>query len=484
MNLQMKQQVKMTQQLVMTPQLQMAIKLLQLSRLELSEVIQQEIAENPVLEEEIEQKEGEGKVAEGEEASAKEEAVQEVDVSNTENLSEIDWETYAERYEPSMPEEKFVREDDDRPSLENRLVKDTSLADHLIWQLQISNLSDPEKLFATQIIYDLDDDGRLTSPLREIAERAQVDMAFAERVLLKVQEFEPIGVAARDLKECLLIQARYHELGEIVEQVIERHLPNLERRNYRAVAKDLGIPVEEVFEAVKKIHDLEPKPGRPFSGSQAQYITPDIYIKKVGDDYVVLLNDDGMPKLRISKLYQNLLLNKDENGKPTKDYIKEKLDSARWLIRSIEQWQRTICKVTASIVKFQREFLDKGVLYLKPLVLRDVAEDIGMHESTVSRVTTNKYVHTPQGIFELKYFFTSGIRVRGSEYPDQDAISSESVKDKIRRLIEDEDPKKPYSDQNIVDLLAKDGIKIARRTVTKYREAMHIPSSTKRKRYF
>jgi RNA polymerase sigma-54 factor len=348
-----------------------------------------------------------------------------------------------------------------------------------MWQLQLSNLTPTEKNVAVEIIYNLDEDGRLPGEqaLNEIAEKSGVAPESAEKILKKVQEFDPIGVASRSIQECLLIQAKHFDLGPVVEQIISEHLSNLDKKNYKAISRDLKISMDDVIEATKMIHELEPRPAQPFTENSTQYITPDIYVQKIGDDYVVLLNEDGLPKLKINTLYQKELLKKDHSA--TKDYIKEKLQSAAWLIRSIHQRQRTIYKVTKSIVKFQRDFFDRGVGYLKPLVLRDVAEDVSMHESTISRVTTNKYVHTPQGIFELKYFFNTGIKS-----DDGDSIASETIKNKISHLVKDEDAKKPLSDEKIVKILEKDNIKIARRTVTKYREIMGILPSNKRKQGF
>src|SRR5690606_20169858 len=286
--------------------------------------------------------------------------------------------------------------------------------------------------------------------------------------------------ASRDLRECLLIQARLmNPRNELVEKVIDLHLPNLERKNYAAIAKDLGVSQDEVIEAVKIIMEFEPKPGRSFQASEAQYITPDIYVYKVGDEFTIVLNEDGLPKLRISPYYRNILASAKQGhqqSKDTKEYVQDKLRSAMWLIRSIHNRQKTIYKVTEAIVHRQRDFFEKGVQHLKPMILKDVANDIGMHESTISRVTTNKYVHTPVGIFELKYFFNSSI---GSA-DGTDSLASEAVKDKIRQLVAKEDPKHPLSDQKIVELLRKENIDIARRTVAKYRDMLNILSSGKR----
>jgi RNA polymerase sigma-54 factor len=323
-------------------------------------------------------------------------------------------------------------------------------------------------------------------PLLLLALEAGVPAAMAERVLKRIQRFDPIGCGARDLRECLWVQAKHYVMegegkddpdAELLPQIVSRHLKNVETKKYQAIAKDLHVSLEEVVASIKLIGQLDPKPGRGFANDEPQYITPDVYIHKIGENYVTVLNDDGLSKLRISQHYRNAL--KNGGASKTKEYIQEKLRSAVWLIRSIHQRQRTIVKVTDSIIKFQRDFLDKGIAFLKPLILRDVAEDIGMHESTVSRVTTNKYVHTPQGIYELKFFFNSSIsRVGGED------IASEAVKNQIKLVVAGEPGDKPYSDQKIVEILRSQNVDIARRTVAKYREVLGILPSSKRKRFF
>jgi len=501
MSMELKQHLKMTQQLVMTPQLQQAIKLLQLSRMELVDLIRTEVTENPLLEgadDSEEQAVPDGaSPAEAAEIEAKpehKEAEKAEEVKGEEGSNEIDWDQYLDHYQlqgHTAPSNRGLA-DEELPGYEAILTKKTDLTDHLVWQLRLSNFTPDEERVAMLIIGNLDDDGYFKMPMVEgeaeetatrnplvrVAFESGMGMECAERVLNKVQLLDPPGVAARDLRECLLLQVRHinADTPEIVA-IIERHLKHLESKNYGAIAKDLKLSIEEVVKAVKVISRLEPKPGRAFNGEEAQYITPDVYVHKMGDKYVTVLNDDGLSKLRISGMYRAALKN-GEAGK-AKEYIQDKLRSAVWLIRSIHQRQRTIYKVTESIVKFQRDFLDKGIAYLKPLILRDVAEDIGMHESTVSRVTTNKYVHTPQGIYELKFFFNSAINRTGG-----DEIASEAVKNHIKLLVTAEDPKRPYSDQRIVELLKDQGIEIARRTVAKYREVLGILPSSKRKKYF
>jgi len=356
--------------------------------------------------------------------------------------------------------------DDERPSFEATLSRRPTLAEHLEWQLQLTDMPIEEHVVATFIIGNLDERGYLRSTVEEIARQAGALEEVVERALERVQDLDPAGVAARDLHECLVIQVRALEIDDpIVIRIIDEALDKLIKRDFRGVATQLDISVEEVSMAATVIGRLEPRPGRAFGGDDPVYIIPDIYVYKIADEFHIVLNDDGLPRLRINGLYRDVLAKKDPIvPKATKDYVHAKVRSALWLIKSIPQRQRPLYKVMESIN------------YLKPLNLRDVADDIEMHESTVSRVTTNKYVHTPQGIFELKYFFNSSInRVEG------EAVASESVKERIRRLIVNEDPRRPLSDQRIAEMLKVANIDIARRTVTKYRESMNLLSSTKRR---
>jgi RNA polymerase sigma-54 factor len=484
MGLEIRLDLKMSQQLVMTPQLQQAIKLLQLSRTDLIDAVRDELLENPMLEEKSEIAATEAKlntVAELEQREKRNDETPDVTGESTAEQAkeQIDWESYFENYTSPTPGSGQQRlRDDDMPGFEATLTRTETLFDHLMWQLQVSDFNEQEQRVAAAIVGNIDDNGYFKGvSVEQVAAELDQDVEYVEEVLELVQRLDPIGVGARDLRECLLIQARFAELGAIVEDVIGEHLVNIEKKNYQAIARAMELELDEIIETAKIISQLEPRPGRPFSGDDARYITPDIYIRKIEGEYQTVLNDDGMPRLRISRFYKNAL--KSEGSAATKKYVTEKLNSAQWLIRSIQQRQRTIAKVTESITKFQTAFLDHGVQHLRPLILRDVAEDIGMHESTVSRVTTNKYVHTPQGIYELKYFFNSSIQGSG-----RDNLASEAVKSKIRGLVSQENPKKPFSDQKLVELLKKDGVKIARRTVAKYREAMGILPSSKRKNLF
>lgn len=472
---------KLVQQLVITPQLQQAIRLLQLTRLELVDMISQEMKENPLLEEEEEERElaeGEPPVTEQEErkTSAEPEHTPEVK-GNGEGGDEFDWENYLENSNLT-PFQKSSPDGDERPSFENFLTKRTTLTDRLHWQLQLSHFTEEEHEVGTWIIGNLDEDGYLKISLEDVCSETNLPMEMVESVLRKIQQFDPAGVAARDLKECLLAQLKQMSPRDsLAEKIVSEHLSLLKNRNYPAIAKRIGVSLDRVNRAASLISKLDPKPGKAYGGEVIQGIIPDVYVYKVEGDYVISLNDDGVPRLKINSLYRNILNGSRLAMEGDRKYIQEKLRSALWLIRSIHQRQRTIYKVTKSIVKFQREFLDKGIQSLKPLVLRDVAEDIQMHESTISRVTHNKYVHTPQGIYELKYFFNAGITSTQGE-----TMASESVKSLVREIIAKEDPKKPYSDEKLVQILQRMHIHIARRTVSKYREMMKILSSNERRK--
>lgn len=503
MAFEIKQSLKLGQSLVMTPQLQQAIKLLQLNRLEMQELINQELVENPCLEEvseidayqdendssenleNMETREAEGSTTEEMLAPQGEEKV-------VDGKPEIDWEEYMESFSagPSLPSTREIP--DELPNYENMVAAGTDLVSHLEWQVSMSDMTDEERMLAKNIIGNLSEDGFFIGSLPDIAKELNFDLEDAEEVLKMIQRFDPMGVAARDVRECLLVQASIlYDKDSLVVRVIQNHLEDLEKRNIAAITKGTGAPEEDVKEAARQIkEDFDPKPGRTYftGSSDTHYIVPDVYVVKVGDDYAIQLNEDGLPKLKVSAYYKKILtqakLEAKAHGKGdpklTKDYLQDKLRSAVWLIKSIHNRQKTIYRVMESIVKHQRDFFEKGVHFLKPMVLREVANDIGVHESTISRVTTNKYVHTPVGTFELKYFFNSGIS-SGDGTAD---VASESVKEKIRSLIAKEDPKRPLSDQKLVELLKEDGIDIARRTVAKYREGLNILSSARRKTLF
>jgi len=482
MVLELKQTPKLVQQLVITPQLQQAIKLLQLTRLELVEMIDQEMKENPLLEEDEEEREsaeaGEPVIeqGEGEEVSK---SGQPLEVKGEgEGANEFDWESYLENYNLTPFTSRKDQDGEERPSFENFLTKRTNLYDHLYWQLQLSRFTEEEQKSGIWIIGNLDEDGYLKTPVEEISSETNLPLEVVERVLRRIQQFDPVGVASRDLKECLLVQLEQLPIRDpIAEKVVSEYLYLLKNRNHPTIAKKLGVSLDRVSQAVCTISRLEPKPGRAFGGDVIQEIVPDVYVYKVEGEYVIYLNDEGIPRLRVNHFYRNILTQNRSAPQEDRRYIQEKLRSALWLIRSIDQRQRTIYKVAKSIIKFQRDFLDYGIQFLKPLVLRDVAEDIQMHESTISRVTHNKYIHTPQGIYEFKFFFNAGIPSTQGE-----ALASKSVKNLLREIIAKEDPRKPYSDDKLVQILKGMNINIARRTISKYREMMRILSSNERRK--
>lgn len=474
----LRQQLRLSQQLIMTPQLQQAIKLLQLSRLELLETIHQELETNPLLEEAQE----EISTSEEEEiqSASAEESFSEVQV--TENVREdFDWESYLDEYSSATPVLVETDRGKEWPSYDFKLTAPESLKEHLIWQLRLTtDLTETDKVIGALIVGNLNGDGYLDATIEEIARMGEVSTKHVEHILARVQLLDPLGIAARDLRECLLIQAKslYPE-DKLAQRIIENHLHFLETRNYTGLVRALKRTPEEVKAAVDTILSLNPRPGGAFEEDSTEYISPDIYVFKVDEEFVVVLNEDGMPKLKVSTYYKEALSGETEVSNDAKDYIQGKLRSAAWLIKSIHQRQRTLYKVAQSIVRLQSEFFEKGVAYLKPMVLRDVAEDVGMHESTISRVTANKYMHTAHGIFELKYFFNSSINSSVGE-----SFASESIKERIRQLIRDEDSSKPYSDQDIVSILKEENVVIARRTVAKYREVLGILPSSKRKKTF
>ena len=487
MAFELRQSLKLTQQLIMTPQLQQAIKLLQMSRLELVDMVNQEMEENPLLEEitSDEDPEAEKKIEPAE--TAAEDREEQQTVQRTEELTgegdgreDFDWDNYLEDYGPVGA--TYDRKEGNTPSWDNLLVAKSTLTDHLMWQLRLSQFCGDEYRIAEQIIGNLDPNGYLVATTEEIAVQEKVTPAFVEEVLKRVQDFDPLGIAARDLRECLLIQAKMVGIERpLVEWIIRDHLRDLEIKNYAQIARKLKTPLDEVLAAVTIIGHMDPRPGSVYNEERIQAIVPDVYVFKSGDDYKIVLNDDGLPRLRISNFYREIMGGMDSGAKKEsgKRYIKERVQSATWLIKSIQQRQKTIYRVSESIVRYQKEFFDRGIGFLKPLILRDIADDVEMHESTISRVVTNKYMHTPRGLFELKYFFGSGIHKAGC-----DNVSSKSVQDDIRKIIGEEDPHKPFSDQEIVKRLGASGITIARRTIAKYREMMGVLPSSRRKKYY
>lgn len=495
--------LRLSQKLIMTPQLQQAIKLLQLSRLELQQTLTQHLMENPLLEElQTETEESEPAAADEWSQDRKEIKQAESQGESEEPKSdapdsqdELGWDEYFDSERPAGDSEYSSAGQDEFPSYDQTLAKPTSLEDHLLWQLALSGLTEREKAIGRMIIGNLDEDGYLRTPLEEISADAGVSVQEVESVLKHVQTFDPGGVGARDLRECLLIQLQHLDHGPIegtdgrpgglrgslVEAIVANHLKDLERKQYGRIAKALGVTPEEVFAATRVIEALEPKPGRPYFAPDNYVVVPDVFVVKTEGQWVVLLNDDGLPRLRINPYYKRLMASHKDQSDTTRAYLEEKLRGAQWIIRSIEQRNKTIIKVVGSIVKFQEQFFEGGIQHLRPLVLKQVAEDIGMHESTISRVTANKYLYCPQGMYELKFFFNTGIQ-RSDQH--EDMLSSVTVREMIRQMVAEEDAQHPLKDQEIAARLRNRNIMIARRTVAKYRSEVNIPSASQRKRFF
>ncbi|MCL0045289.1 RNA polymerase factor sigma-54 [Nitrospinaceae bacterium] len=480
MELKLNTNLKMSQKLVMTPMLQQAIKLLPLARLELAQQVRQEITENPVLEEIIEEDELQDETNGEEEIPEPKENFEVIDEKNkgeehTLENPDMDWDTY---FQDNIDRGSSADDYTEQPTIETTHQKEPSLQEHLLWQLNLSVDNDRMSFIGSCIIGNINADGYLNANINDIGEISHADESEVLTVLKIVQEFEPLGVGARSLQESLKIQAQADSnCTPLVLKLIENYLDRLEERYLAKVSSELNVRIESILEAIKKIKGYNPKPGQTFNSERIDYVVPDIFVIKTEKGYDVTLNDDGIPRLRISPYYQSLLKNSAKGE--TKDYLEEKHKSALWFLKSIDQRRQTIHKVGKSIIKLQKEFLDRGLSYLKPMVLKDVAKDIEMHESTVSRITTNKYIDTPQGVFELKFFFHSGIK----SYMGNN-MSSVRVKNIIKEIIATEDEKKPLTDDEMVKTLTHKNVKIARRTITKYRKELNIPSASKRKRIF
>ena len=450
--LELKQTQRLAQQLVLTPQLQQAIKLLQLSQLELVEAIEQEIIENPVLE-------------------VREEEPEEREEPKKEEM--LEW---LERYSPS--EDFMPREEKEYPDYENIVKKASGLRDYLRRQVGLSYFSGDERICAEWIIENIDDNGYLASSLGEIAEMSAIPLQSLQSVLKKIQTLDPAGVGARDLQECLLIQ--YKEKGEkddVFEDVLLHHFDLFRKMDLKEIAKKTGHSLEQIKRVFEKMKGFDPKPGRNYEADQPIYVVPDVYVVKGEDGFEVFLNDENVPDLKMNRYYVGLLVREKLNG-DAREYIRKKIKQAEWFMKSLQQRQKTLYLVAKSIVDFQGEFFEKGIRCLKPLILKDVANYVGVHESTVSRITTNKYMGTPSGVFEMKFFFTTGV---GSE--NGDAQSANAVMDCISEIVEKEDRRNPLKDEEIVALLSERfNVRIARRTVAKYRDVLHIQSSRERRR--
>ncbi len=473
-------QQKMSQRLIMTPQMQQSIQLLQLSTLELSELLQEEMAENPMLEEEEQTDNSQDNEFEESQQDDHSENLAE-DLAESGHI-ELDqnWEDYfSDSSDLGQISSGTSYDGQEEETTGMQLAKEETLKDHLIWQLGISTDTEDEFRLGEYLIERLDEDGYLYIPIEEVAEIQGVPVEFVEHVLKIIQGFDPPGIGARSLSECLEIQCFHYDIDDddIIE-VIRHHLENLERKRYREIARSLGVTEQHIQEIADIIRTLDPRPGRQYLLSNIEYITPDVFVERVDGEWQVRVNDEGAPPLRISRKYRDMLQNKDGITDDEYEFIKKKFQSAIWLIRNIEQRRRTLYRVTKSIMSRQEGFLEEGLTALRPLKLRDIADELGIHEATVCRVVNKKYVQTPRGLFELKYFFSTGLDTIGN-----DDMSAKSVMEIIRNLIDEENPRKPLSDQKLTEILHRDyDLTIARRTVAKYREKMGILPTSKRKR--
>lgn len=463
--------IEQQQKLVMTPELKLALKVLQLPAVELEELIQQELEVNPVLEV-VEEAKDEKSI------TMLSENQKELQHPSNDN-KEIDWKEYLQYQGKSYCLDHFDTEEGAEHNYENLAGSSQTLKEHLFFQLHLSLLRHNLKDIGELIIESLDENGYLLVTISELAEMTKSDETTVLKVLDIIQTFDPAGVAARDLKECLLIQLHFKGLlNEKTEKLVKQHLDDIASNRLGNISKSLGVSIDTAQELSDIIKELEPKPGRAFEGNTStKYIVPDVYIDKHGDEYAITINDYHNSGLRINQYYKSLL-QKEEKSSQASVFINSKLTSALWLIKSIEQRKSTLLNVMNAILEYQREFFDSGVMHLKTMTLKNIADKIKVHESTVSRAINGKYVQCNRGVFEIKYFFRSGV-----DNQDGDGVSSESIKKMIKNMISSEDNKHPISDQSIADNLVKDGFMISRRTVAKYRDELGIPASSKRKRY-
>jgi RNA polymerase sigma-54 factor len=470
-------ELRLSQKLILTPQLQQSIKLLQLPLLELLQDINQELMNNPLLEESTEGDTGEKNKLSGEESFR--EPANEIEAP-LEKIFGFTTDNYFEERESDGRDFGYFSENtDDTYSPFERNKSRTDLYEHLLWQLRLSFVSESVGRTAEIIINNLNDYGYLQASLDEIAKLAEIGSETSEEALRFIQGLDPSGVGARSLQECLLLQLGSLNLnGTLVEDILTDGFAELEGKKYKQLAAKFKTSIDDILTTVKIIEGLEPRPGRNFSSDEPVHIIPDVYIEESDGKFIITLNDEGIPKLRLSNYYRKLLTNKKSLGPEEKQFLEEKLRSAIWLLKSLDQRNRTIYRVTESILQFQEDFFRKGHEYLKPLNLRNVAEDLGMHESTISRVTSNKYIQCPQGLLNFRYFFSNAVHTAKGD------ISSSTVKDMIKQIISEEDPGKPLNDQKIVDILKSKGISVARRTTAKYREELKIPPHSKRKKWF
>jgi RNA polymerase sigma-54 factor len=464
--------IEQRQKLVMTPKLQQAIKLLQVTSLELQQMLKQELMINPLLEE----------AEEPDEEVAEEQVEQESDDEGELKTGEeqIDWDRYLkDGFEMGQRSSGEHEEREDLEFQDRVPVAGRTLAEHLAQQMRMATGSEADRTIGEFIIGSLDTDGFLSLSAKEIADLISADEGDVARVLALVKTFDPPGVAAHDLAECLLIQLT--QLGaadSLAATLVREHLDDLRQRRYPEIARKTRKTVKEIQTAAEAVAKLDPRPGARFAADDPRYIVPDLIVEKVEDRYVVQINDRNVPRLRINRAYRDILRGSRDRNREEYNYVVDKLNSAKWLIKTIDQRRRTMIRVMEAILEVQRDFFEKGVAHLKPLTLQQIAEMVQMHESTVSRVTNNKYAQTPRGVFELKYFFSTGLRT-----DDGDVASSKQIKEKIRTLIGNEDRSKPLSDQEIGEILKGEGFNVARRTVAKYRDQLEIFHARMRKQY-
>ncbi len=472
-------ELRMLQKLILTPQLQQAIKLLQLPQLELSQTLNNELVENPFLEETVEESSGlEAEENEEEASTAAPSDQSEPEQNPLEKLIDYNVDDYFNNQSYDGRDLGYFTPDiKPTQSLEHYVSEGTDLYDHLTWQLRLTDTSPELREAAEVVIGNIDENGYLQATEEDIASYTGLPAEVAREAISLVQTFDPVGVGARNLTECLMLQIQALNLKDtLVETLVINDLGSLEKRKYQQLAQHYACTQKEILHALSIIEGLEPKPGRGYSSTQPIYIKPDVYVIRVDDDFQILLNDENIPHLRINSYYKKLLAHKNSLQKDEKAYLEEKLRSAVWLLKSLDHRNKTIYRVTESILKFQRDFFEKGVSGMKPLNLKDVAEELEMHESTISRATSNKYLSCSHGLFNFRFFFSSSIK------GDNGSVSSTAVKDMIKKLISEENPRKPLSDQKISDMIRDFQIKIARRTVAKYREELNIPPQNVRKK--
>ncbi len=451
--------------------------MLQIPLMELSQLAQQEMSANPLLEEEIEEEE-QAKEAEAEGETASETDADQEFQEEFEKLAQLDDE-WREYFRQTTAVRRVSEEEEERRKyFEDSITSEETLQEHLESQFALNDLSEQDKTIGRTIIGNIDENGYLQSDVESIARSVSAEPAQVEKILKLIQTFHPVGVGARNISECLGLQLeRLGSAAGVAYQLVKGHLEDVARKHYAQLAKTLNTAVEEIQKAVHLISTLEPKPGRLFSPERAQYVIPDVLVEKVDDLYAIILNDDRIPHLRISNLYRNIINQQDAKDE-TRNYIKEKVKSGMWFIKNIQQRQQTIYNISKYIVDKQRAFLDDGISFLKPMTMREVADSVGIHESTVSRAIANKYMQTPQGVFQMKFFFTTGIETQSGEN-----LSAANVKNRIQELIKSEDRKHPLSDQKIIQILSQEGIKLARRTVAKYRSELNIQPTNLRKQF-